>query len=263
MKLDLNRNKTRLLYHILYWVIFILFFSVIWGSYDDDYFRNFMVQLLSLPARLVLVYVSLLVFFPLFFLKDKLALFIIAYVLLLIFCTVGIQRAMIIFIVEGTYLPYHSEYYFNLVELTNTMMDVNIAAIIPIGSKLVGHWMKTRKQVDELKVLNQKLSNYKNQFLLFKKGANKHKVFLTDIVYLESLKNNIKVVTLDQEYIFYGSISNLEKILKDKQFLRIHRSFIININYVKSFSSTHVNVNHVDVPIGRKFKPEVVKLLKA
>lgn len=249
-------------YHLLYWLLFILFFSFVWGTYDNDYFRNFMVQVLSLPSRLVLVYVTIFVLFPMLFLKDKLVLFVIGYVILLIFCAVVIQRSMMIFIIEGSYLPYNSEKYFNLIELTNTMMDVNIAAIIPVGSKLVGHWMKSRKKLDELQIQNQKLSNYRNQFILFKKGSSKHKIFLHDIIFLESLKNNIKVVTFEKEQIFYGSISNLEEVLKDQPFVRIHRSFIANLNYVESFGATNLVVRGHNLPIGRKFKNDVLKRLK-
>ncbi len=262
MKILVNENKSAIFYHILYWCLFIIFFSIVWGTYDNDYFRNFMIQVLSLPARLVLVYGTILFLFPFFFSKDKLVLFVLGYIILLIFCTVFIQRSMMIFVIEGAYLPYNSKQYFNIIELTNTLMDVNITAIFPVGSKLVGHWMQSRKKLDELKVQNQKLSNYRNQFLLFKKGSSKHKIFLHEIIFLESLKNNIKVITFEKEQIFYGSISNLEKTLKDQPFKRVHRSFIVNLNYIESFAPTNVVVKGFKVPIGRKYKTEVIKALK-
>lgn len=221
-----------------------------------------MIQIHSLPSRLILVYVTLFILFPMFFTKEKLVAFILGYVVLLLFCTVVIQRSIILYIVEGKYFPYHSERFFNILELTNTMMDVNVAAIVPVGSKLVGYWTKSRKRLDELQVLNQKLSNYQNQFILFKKGYRKYKVFLHDIIFLESLKNNIRVSTSEREHIFYGSISNLEQILKDHSFLRIHRSFVVNLNYVESFTSSNVVVKGIHIPIGRKYKTDVLKKLK-
>ncbi|CAN0589838.1 unnamed protein product [Ectocarpus sp. 12 AP-2014] len=221
-----------------------------------------MIQLHSLPSRMTLVYGTLLALFPAFFNREKLLFFIIGYVLLLLFCTIAIQRTIIIFMVEGTYFPHHSEQFFNVLQLTNTMMDVNIAAVIPVGSKLVGYWLKSRKKLDELKVLNQKLTSYQNQFILFKKGSSKHKIFLKDVLFLESLKNNIKVVTTEKEHLFYGSISNLEEILKDHAFLRVHRSFVVNLNYVESFTTSSVAIRENTIPIGRKYKAEVLKKLK-
>lgn len=169
---------------------------------------------------------------------------------------------MMLYYIEGRYLDYNSTEFFNIIELTNTMLDVNIAAIIPVGSKLVGYWLNSRKRLDELQILNQKLSNYQNQFVLFKKGSTKHKIFLRDIVFLESLKNNIIVTTPYQKHTFYESISNLEEILKDQPFVRIHRSFIINLNYIESFAPTNVVVKGHELPIGRKYKSDVLEKLK-
>lgn len=256
--------KRRLqIYHLLYWVVFTVFFTIVWGTYDNDYSRNLMVQILSLPSRLVLVYVTILVLFPKFLEKEKFIAFIMTYIILLLICTLLIQRPMILFVVEGKYLPTHqSEQFFNLIELTNTMLDVNIAAIVPVGSKLIGYWMKSRVKVDELQVLNQKLANYKNQFILFKKGSQKHKIFLHDIIFLESIKNSVKVSTTEKEHIFYGSITELEQTLKDVQFIRVHRSFIVNLNFMESFSNTNIVVRGFDIPIGRKYKPDVMNAIK-
>jgi len=257
-----NIDKKLVSYHILYWVLFLLFFSIVWGSYDSDYYRNFMVQILSLPSRLLLVYVTLYILFPRYLQKDKTLKFTIFYILLLIFCAVVVQRTVMLFVIEGRYLPYKSEDFFTLIELTNTIMDVNIAAIIPIGSKLIGHWKKSKKKVDELQILNQKLTNDRNRFILFKKGTHKHKIFLYDIVFLESLRNKIKVVTLEKEHIFYGSISKMEEMLKEYHFLKVHRSYIVNLNYLESFSSNSICLSGKNIPIGRKYKIEVLKILK-
>lgn len=263
MNILLDSKRKLQMYHLIYWLLFVAFFTIIWGSYDDDYERNFMVQLLSLPSRLTLVYGTLLFLFPKFFDKEQVMKFIIGYFLLLVLCTVFIQRPVILYIVEGKYLPNHaSDKFFNVVDLTNTIMDVNVAAIIPVGSKLVGAWVKSKKRVNELQVINQKLTNYKNQFILFKKGSHKHKIFLHNIVYLESVKNNVKVVTTEKEYLFYGSITALEETLKSREFVRVHRSFIVNLSFMESFSNTDITVKEFKIPIGRKYKANVSNVLK-
>ena len=172
-------DKSLLYYHLSYWILFVGLFTFIWGTYDNDYFRNFMVQVLSLPSRLVLVYITILFLFPLLFNKGKIFLFAFWYILV-------------------RYLSFDSTEFFNLIELTNTMLDINVAAIIPIGGKIAGYWIKSKKKLNELQVINQKLSNYQNQFILFKKGSSKHKLFLKDIQYIESLRNHILVATLKE-----------------------------------------------------------------
>lgn len=256
-------DKSLLYYHISYWILFVGLFTFIWGTYDNDYFRNFMVQVLSLPSRLVLVYITILFLFPLLFNKGKIFLFAVWYILVLIGCTVLIQRPMMMYYIEGRYLSFDSTEFFNLIELTNTMLDINVAAIIPIGGKIAGYWIKSKKKLNELQVINQKLSNYQNQFILFKKGSSKHKLFLKDIQYIESLRNHILVATLEKKHDFYGSITNLESVLKDQPFLRIHRSFIVNTNYIESFNTTNVTIDGHDFPIGRKYKENVLKKLRS
>ena len=255
-------SKTRqITYHILYWIVFLIFFTLVWGTYDDDYYRNFMTQVLSLPSRLTLVYVTLGILFPLFLKDDNLLKFVAGYFGVLFLCTVIIQRSMMLYVIEGRYLDFKSEDYWNVLELTNTALDVNLAAIIPVGWKFFGHWIQSRRKLSELQVLNQKLARPKTQFILFKKGVQKHKVFLHDIKYLESQKNYIKVHTRQKEHVFYESISNLENTLKDHRFLRVHRSYIVNLAFLESFSANHIMIDGVKIPIGRKYKNEASRIL--
>ena len=247
--------------HIIYWVILIAFFSYIWGTYDNNYYRNFMIQLHTLPSRLILVYVTLFYLFPIYFSKGRLLTFAFGYFIVLIICTLAIQRTMIFFIVEGKYFDFHSERFFNVAELTNTMMDVNIAAIIPVAAHVMGSWLSSKRKLNELQIQNTRLKNQTDQYILFRRGSSKHKIFLHEIVFVESQKNNIRVSTAQKEHIFYGSISKIQEALKGQPFVRIHRSFIVNLNQVDSFNSGNVVVKGHHLPIGRKYKEEVLRQL--
>ncbi|MDJ1481137.1 LytTR family DNA-binding domain-containing protein [Cytophagaceae bacterium YF14B1] len=98
-------------------------------------------------------------------------------------------------------------------------------------------------------------------FIYLKADKKMVKVFLKDIVYIESLKDYVKVKTQDQEIITYQRITYLEEKLPDDKFLRIHRSFIISLAKIKSFNSTHIEVGDWELPIGRQYKAEVMKTL--
>ena len=243
--------------HALYWIIFMLFFTIVWGTYDDNYYRNFMVQLWSLPARMLLVYGTLYILIPRFFLNKKYIKFITLFGLLL-FLSATLQRLVMLFIVEGRHLPYKSEHYFKVTEFMNTLLDVNLALVLPFAYTLYEFWNNSQKKAEQLEEENQKLvRDIYEAFIYLKKGKALQKVFLKDIVFIESLKNYVKVKTTDKEITSYSSISAMEEQLPAERFLRVHRSFIVSIGHITSFSPTQINLEGIAIPIGRKYKERV------
>ena len=87
------------------------------------------------------------------------------------------------------------------------------------------------------------------------------KVFLKDILYIESLKDYVKVKTAEKDIVTYQKISYLEEKLPDEKFIRIHRSFIIAVDKIKSFNTTFIDIGNEEIPIGRLYKTEVMKAL--
>ncbi len=255
--LGIQKKSNRVTKHLGYWLAFVCFFTLVWGTYDNDYFRNFMIQMLSLPARLILVYVSLYFLFPVFFLKKKYAMFVFLYTLLLIFVTVFIQRVLFFYVVQPNYLQnFEVSNFFVLTEIMNTLLDVNIAIIIPLGYVFFKSWHATNQKTIELE--NQQLQSIKEEeFIYLKVEKSLQKIFLKDIIFIESLKNYVKVKTTNREIIAYKGISSIEEMLTNKKFLRVHRSFIVSLNFIDSFSPSKLILKGIPIPIGRKYKEEV------
>ena len=89
------------------------------------------------------------------------------------------------------------------------------------------------------------------------------KVALDDILFIEGLKDYVKVVTSSKVMITKQSLSSLEELLQGKQFLRIHRSFIVSVNQVSSFTSNTIEIGKHELPISRMYRHEVEKILNA
>ena len=100
-------------------------------------------------------------------------------------------------------------------------------------------------------------------FIYLKAEKKMVKVLLQDIVYIESLKDYIRVRTTEKEIITWQRISSLEEKLPDNKFLRIHRSYIIAIDRITAFNHTSIELGSLELPIGRQFKPSVLKALGA
>jgi DNA-binding LytR/AlgR family response regulator len=100
-------------------------------------------------------------------------------------------------------------------------------------------------------------------YILVKSGNKHHKVILDDIVYIESLKDYIKIhLENDTSIISKYKLGEMEQKLSDHQFLRIHRSYIINTSKITAFTSNEIDVNTNEIPIGVSYKETVILFLE-
>lgn len=99
-----------------------------------------------------------------------------------------------------------------------------------------------------------------DSFVYFRADRKMVKVMLDDILYIESMKDYIKVFTVQGVIITKQSISSVEAMLPEKLFVRTHRSFIVSINKIKSFTNELVEVDKTDIPIGKLFRHGVMKV---
>jgi DNA-binding LytR/AlgR family response regulator len=110
-------------------------------------------------------------------------------------------------------------------------------------------------------VTEQIMAPSKQGFLYFRSERKMVKVFLDDMVYIESLKDYIKIHRLaDKPLMVKQSISTIEAMLPPDLFLRIHRSFIISINKVTAFTPHDVEIGTIEIPIGRQYNSNLKKL---
>ncbi|WP_247233788.1 LytTR family DNA-binding domain-containing protein [Telluribacter sp. SYSU D00476] len=101
----------------------------------------------------------------------------------------------------------------------------------------------------------------RSEFLYFRVDRKMVKVYLDDICYVESLKDYVRIVTTDGQLVTKQPISAVEEMLPERQFRRIHRSFLVSLDKVTSFTSTHVELGKKELPIGKLYKHEVEKAL--
>jgi DNA-binding LytR/AlgR family response regulator len=97
--------------------------------------------------------------------------------------------------------------------------------------------------------------------LYFRSDRKMIKVDLEEILYVESLKDYIKIITPSKTIITKQSISSLEETLPKDKFLRIHRSFIISLDKIESFNSEMIEIAKRQFPVSRMYKHEVEKVL--
>jgi len=89
-----------------------------------------------------------------------------------------------------------------------------------------------------------------------------HKLTLNAILYIESDRNYITVVTNTQKLSYIDSLKNWIEKLPQNQFIQVHKSFIINTKFVTKISGNLIFVNDYKIPIGRMYKQELLKQLQ-
>lgn len=105
------------------------------------------------------------------------------------------------------------------------------------------------------------LSSSEVQFIYLKSGHKYFKVDTRDVLYAESLKDYVNVHTKERIITSKYKISDLEKELDGKGFLRIHRSFIVNLQHVSAFTASDVELHNIELPIGDSYKALVYKIM--
>lgn len=96
-----------------------------------------------------------------------------------------------------------------------------------------------------------------------KSSGQQHRINFEDILYIESIKDYVNIKTFDQEYIILDTLKSMEQQLPESSFIRIHKSFIINLNQIKSFDSKKVILfSDREIPIGESYKNNFLTKLK-
>jgi DNA-binding LytR/AlgR family response regulator len=99
-------------------------------------------------------------------------------------------------------------------------------------------------------------------FLFLRADRKNLKIQLHEILYIESLKDYVRVVTKDRSIVSKQSISAIEENLPEETFLRIHRSFIVSLSKIESFTAGVIQIGKYELPVSRSYRHEVEKVLK-
>jgi DNA-binding LytR/AlgR family response regulator len=125
----------------------------------------------------------------------------------------------------------------------NKILQLNLQSTLP-----------ETKNAEDTKTASQ-------SFLYFRTDRKMVKVLLNDILFIEGLRDYIKIYTTSKLIVTKHQLASLEEMLPADAFLRIHRSFIVSINKIDSFNSETIEVAKKEIPIGRMYRHGVNKRL--
>lgn len=128
----------------------------------------------------------------------------------------------------------------------------------------------SKEKLDELSKRLENIENTinENSILVIPVGGDFIPINYDDIIYVTIENGNIIIQTICKQYMTYGILSEVEKQLNNRCFFRSHRSFIINLNHIKTIESAtdstfHLRLDHTNerIPVSRSYIKEFKQLM--
>ncbi len=114
------------------------------------------------------------------------------------------------------------------------------------------------KQIEKLKASK----NQRDDFLFVKDGRSLVKVHFNEVLYIKGMKDYVTFHCPDKKVMSLMNMKDLEKDLPGEQFLRIHQSYIINIDGITSINNDKVNIAGEFLPVSQTYKQTFKKFLE-
>jgi len=120
----------------------------------------------------------------------------------------------------------------------------------------------TINNLEQIELPREPTVHAERPFIYVKSERKMVKIFLDEISYIESIRDYVKIILSNKNIVSKQRISFLEKILPEKRFIRIHRSYIISLPKVEAFTPTTIEIDGNELPIGNHYKNSILKALK-
>jgi DNA-binding LytR/AlgR family response regulator len=121
---------------------------------------------------------------------------------------------------------------------------------------------KTINKIVEGKSFTQPLKEGKQpaDHIFIKSNSKFFKVNFSEIIYIEGMKDYLKIHAFDYKLITHQTMSEMEKTLPPKQFIRVHKSYIVALAHIKSIYGNIIETGKATIPIGINYKEKVMQL---
>lgn len=122
-------------------------------------------------------------------------------------------------------------------------------------------FIKSTNKALRLYNLQNKTAEEKPTFIHFKVEYKTVKVLLDDILYIEGLKDYVKVFTTQDMILTRLNIKGIYEKLPHDQFIRVHRSFIVSTKHITAFNKGSVLIKEITLPLGETYRENVLNIL--
>lgn len=104
-------------------------------------------------------------------------------------------------------------------------------------------------------------NSVKESFIFIKTEYRIQRVEKSEILYIEGMKNYLRVVTRSEKYMTLQNFKNIQSLLPEPQFMRVHKSFVIALDKIDSIERGRIKIGNRIIPIGDTYKKELEAII--
>ena len=101
------------------------------------------------------------------------------------------------------------------------------------------------------------------EHIFIKSNLKKLKIYTSKIKWIEAYGDYVKIITDDDSHLVLSTMKSFEKDLSKDKFIRVHKSFIINVDKIEKFNSKFAEIGVTKIPLSRNKKEDLMKVLEA
>ena len=200
-----------------------------------------------MPTRVMAVYVTIYFLIPKYLKNEKYLFFGFSFVLMLI--SAGFLQRLFMFLFYEPFILNEINSFFDIKQIVRSIILINSTVLFVSAIKIVQFWQLEKFKNEDLRSQlrgESKIINIKSDKRFFRIPAD-------EILFIEGLGNYVIYHTVDQKLISYTSLKDaLDKL--PSNFIRIHKSYVVNRYQIKSYDPESVEINKTFIPVGKSFK---------
>jgi len=118
------------------------------------------------------------------------------------------------------------------------------------------------KAVDKVYcILEKESAKTVNNYIFVKSGKQLKKIFLEDILFVESMENYVNVFTTSSKEVVYSTLKLFFESLSGDNFLQVHRSYVVNTKHINSIEGNTLHVADYEIPVARNLRDKVFNII--
>jgi DNA-binding LytR/AlgR family response regulator len=126
-------------------------------------------------------------------------------------------------------------------------------------------WERFKQSIDkvyaQLRTSDLTYSTSQGETISINSGDKKQVIHLTEILFIQAAKDYSVIFTGDKNHMLRKTLKNLEQLLLNKGFMRVHKSYLMSVAKIRTLKNGFIVINNHKVPIGRAYKEDVFKSL--
>lgn len=110
------------------------------------------------------------------------------------------------------------------------------------------------KEIHNSNIVSSTIKENQEDYIFIKCGSKYKKIFLKEILYIEGMQNYVNIFSDKGKYLTLVTMKNVEESLDSKQFLRVHKSFIVAISKIDGIEGNEIFIQNNRIPISRNLQ---------